>query len=200
MKYELKNIKSLNTSSGVAWTASIYREDKRVGTAEDQGRGGSVDVFGLSVEQQNELLGWTYFMAKGSGLWMDNDMYRTINYVTPINADTPTAEIMEIGWDVELAIAYLLEVVELNKIAKKNLLFRVPNNSDPVEGDFDWDTYKSRIDLRTHKSEDVFNELVEISQKYGSKTQLWDFRVKKWIGIEEVIDSFAQLGLKRVGA
>lgn len=198
MKYELKNVKSLQTSTGVAWNASIYCEGTRIGTVEQDGRGGSCDVFGLSVEQHNDLLAWTYFMVKGSGLWMDNDRYQVINYITPIDTETPTAQLMEIGWDMELAISYLVEVSDLNKKAKRHLCFRVPNGSDSIEGDFDFDEYQSTLDLRKANSEHVFDRILLIHQKYGSKTQLWDFRVCKWLAIDEVIDSFAKLGLRRV--
>ena len=40
----LKNMKSMPSRDGVHWTATIYEGTKKVGTVEDEGRGGMVDV------------------------------------------------------------------------------------------------------------------------------------------------------------
>ena len=39
-EYTVKNVKTLETSDGVAFTATVYRDGKRIGTAENSGTGG----------------------------------------------------------------------------------------------------------------------------------------------------------------
>ena len=40
MNYEIKNLKTLNTHDGLAFTLTLYKNGKRIGTAENAGRGG----------------------------------------------------------------------------------------------------------------------------------------------------------------
>lgn len=113
MTYEIRNYRSL--SSG-AYTASLWKDGKRVATIEDDGRGGEPNVYPTSRTAPmwaarevllNELTAW----AKESlPEW----------YLTS-HGTFPTA--LTANW--ELGIGYLTESAELNRIGKgKKVILR----------------------------------------------------------------------------
>jgi hypothetical protein len=113
--FTIKNFKSL--SSG-AYTATLYRKGKRVGTIEDDGRGGQPrlepnwDQAGPKKywEQRNELTAELNEWAKTViPVW-----YLT-SHGTYEPAGTP---------DWEAAIGFLTDCAEYNKLSKKGWLIR----------------------------------------------------------------------------
>lgn len=53
--YEMKNMKSHNTWDGVAWTATIYKDGKKIGSAQQDGNGGMTMTYFESRELSQEF-------------------------------------------------------------------------------------------------------------------------------------------------
>ena len=53
--YELKNVRGHNTLDGYAWTATIYRDGKKVGFAEQSGTGGMTMTHFVSNDERVEF-------------------------------------------------------------------------------------------------------------------------------------------------
>jgi hypothetical protein len=117
MEFTLKNVKTLNTYDGVAFTASIYRDGVRVGTAENSGTGGPNMINALTLHWKDtealiaELDEW--LKTHCAGHW-------TAEYVN------------DAGVRGDLAIDLLFErgeeARELRKRGKKNIIFRLPED------------------------------------------------------------------------
>jgi hypothetical protein len=110
MKYELKALKTLNTSDGVAWTASLYKDGKRIATVENKGDGGSTWAYGLSSAESVELTSWTRENCAGS--WVAEFI------------NEPTSS------DIELSLDFLYDIAINNKEARKSLVIRVRKGRD----------------------------------------------------------------------
>lgn len=182
MSYQLKNIKTLNTSNGVAWTASVYRDGKRIGTAEDRGDGGMATTFGISYTEEQALVAWVVAQVQGSGLWMEE--YATdIRTVRSAGTDEIT---YEPRLDIEMALAYLLEVADLDKKSRNCIVFRVSRGTDPRMGE-QYDTY-------TMKSTDTGRiggrEIMYLSSKYPT-AQLWNYKTHQWTAINATVGASA---------
>lgn len=105
MTYTIKNYRTL--SSG-AYTASLYKDGKRVATIEDDGHGGEPNVYPTSTTAPlwaareavlNELTAWAQSNVPE---W----------YTTTFG----THRAMIPNW--ELAVGYLIEQIEYNRLAK----------------------------------------------------------------------------------
>lgn len=174
MKYQLKNIKTLNTSNGVAWTATVYKDGKRIGTAEDRGDGGSSSLYITNYAEELELVEWARTTVQGSGLWMDE--FATM----PIDIHHVGGAVTEgYRFDTEMALAYLMEVADLDKKSKKNLVFRVAKTA--TDGALDnYDTYIARHFDNRDKS------VSYVSQKYPT-AQIWDVDSHTWQSVQTLV-------------
>lgn len=199
MKYELKNIKTLNTSDGVAWTATVYKDGKRIGTAEDRGDGGSARLYVSDRAEEVSLVEWAREEADGSGLWMEEYTKRTIK-VHHVGGDKDGTQGYEPQFDVEMALAYLMEVADLNKKAKSAIVFRVSKGVDPRIGE-EYNTYTLKND-RPWSHESVANyasALMYIEGKYPT-AQMWDVATASWSSVSEIIDHVRPALTPKVGA
>lgn len=183
MSYQLKNIKTLNTSNGVAWTASVYRDGKRIGTAEDRGDGGMATTFGISYQDEQALVAWVVEQVQGSGLWMEE--YATdIRTVHSAGTDVVT---YEPRLDLEMALAYLMEVADLDKKSRNCIVFRVSRGTDPQMGE-QYDTYTMKsIALHGRIGS---REIMYLSSKYPT-AQLWNHKTHRWTAINAIVGASA---------
>ena len=170
MQYELKNIKTLNTSNGIAWTASVYKDGKRIGSAEDRGDGGSSSLYITTYAEEQALVEWARTAVQGSGLWMEE--FSTM----PIDIHHVGGAVTQgYRFDTELALAYLMEIADLDKKSKKNLVFRVAKTS--TDGALDnYDIYIARHFDNRDKS------VLYVSQKYPT-AQIWDVDAHAWTSV-----------------
>ena len=198
MKYELKNIKTLNTHEGMAWTASVYMDGKRIGTAEDRGDGGSSWLYLDNRTEEDALVAWCAEACKNSGLWMAEYAlkYQTVHHV---GGEKNGEKTWEMAFDTEMALAYLLEVADLDKKAKKYIIFRVSKGIDPRIGE-QYDTYTlSGQSMATATPSSVAQSLVYITGKYAT-AQVWDFRDHAWIDASAMLDTMREYLPAQVGA
>lgn len=64
--YEVKELKQLEGSRGVSFTANIYLNNKKIGTVENKGVGGATDLMlDKGTYPQFEKVGGDYFKGKG---------------------------------------------------------------------------------------------------------------------------------------
>ncbi|WP_323016436.1 hypothetical protein [Castellaniella sp.] len=56
--YRLKNLKSCNGSDGLAWSATLYKDGRKLGEVRDGGHGGPVE-FNLSASDLNALTAYS---------------------------------------------------------------------------------------------------------------------------------------------
>jgi hypothetical protein len=125
-------IKSLKTLASGAYTATLYRDNKRIATLEDDGRGGQVRMWSTAKDAtwretealQDELTAWS----------KDNlpDWYLTSWGAYPR---------LEPDW--ELAVGFLTEAAEINKSARKGRIVRKADgtewvNATPKPGEHIW--------------------------------------------------------------
>lgn len=178
MSYQLKNIKTLNTSNGVAWTASVYRDGKRIGTAEDRGDGGCTYTYNISHADEVALIAWVAEQVQGSGLWMEQ--YATdIRTVRCAGTDEVT---YEPRLDMEMALAYLMEIADLDKKSRTSIVFRVSRGIDPQIGE-DYDTYT----LKSTTGVTVGGrEIMYISSKYPT-AQIWQPAQHRWTSLNSLV-------------
>jgi hypothetical protein len=116
--YEIKN---LNTLSSGAYTATLYRDNKRIATLEDDGRGGQVRMWATAKDAtwretevlQVELTAWSKTNLPD---W----------YLTSWGA----YDRLDPDW--ELAVGYLTEAAEINKATKGGRL-KIVRKSDGTE-------------------------------------------------------------------
>lgn len=94
--YEIKNFKSLETQDGQAWNCTLYRDGKKIGTAEQGGHGGP-DRFWF--DDRNEE---AKFIA-ASREWIRSEGRKTGGYGDP-----------------EEFIQHLIDQFEYQKVAKRN--------------------------------------------------------------------------------
>lgn len=106
--YQFKNLKTLNAREGIAYTATIYRDGKRVGTAEDLGDGGAAWVYWDDKAESDAFCAWT--LEHAEGFWIDEF----------VNREEPGCEHNE-----ELGLNLLFETYDLVRLSKKNLVFRL---------------------------------------------------------------------------
>lgn len=117
--YTVKNVKTLNTSDGYAFTATLYKDGKKVGTLEQGGHGGSTDVQmdGATWADREPMLAefaaWTRENCEGS--WIAEFVGGTV-------ADS------ELGADM-LVERFLLNR-DLNRASKTKIVFRLPEDGD----------------------------------------------------------------------
>lgn len=198
MKYELKNIKTLNTHEGMAWTATVYKDGKRIGTAEDRGDGGSTWLYVSNYAEELELTAWCAEASKNSGLWMAEyaNKYGTVHHV---GGEKDGEQTWEMSFSTEMALAYLLEVADLDKKAKKNIIFRVPTGITEFIGQ-KYDTYVLKgQSMATATPSSVAQALVYITGKYAT-AQVWDFRDHAWIDASAMLDTMRDYLPAQVGA
>lgn len=198
MKYELKNIKTLNTHEGMAWTATVYKDGKRIGTAEDRGDGGSTWLYVSNYAEELELTAWCAEASKNSGLWMAEYAlkYQTVHHV---GGEKNGEKTWEMAFSTEMALAYLLEVADLDKKAKKYLVFRVPTGITEFIGQ-EYDTYVLKgQSMATATPSSVAQALVYITGKYAT-AQVWDFRDHAWIDASAMLDTMRDYLPAQVGA
>lgn len=198
MKYELKNIKTLNTHEGMAWTATVYKDGKRIGTAEDRGDGGSTWLYVSNYAEELELTAWCAEASKNSGLWMAEYAlkYQTVHHV---GGEKNGEKTWEMAFSTEMALAYLLEVADLDKKAKKYLVFRVPTGITEFIGQ-EYDTYQMKnLSMAVATPRDIASALVFITKKY-TNAQVWDFRDHAWIDASAMLDTMRDYLPAQVGA
>lgn len=198
MKYQLKNIKTLNTHEGMAWTATVYKDGKRIGTAEDRGDGGSTWLYVSNYAEELELTAWCAEASKNSGLWMAEyaNKYGTVHHV---GGEKDGEQTWEMSFSTEMALAYLLEVADLDKKAKKNIIFRVPTGITEFIGQ-EYDTYTlTGQSMATATPSSVAQALVYITGKYAT-AQVWDFRDHAWIDASAMLDTMRDYIPAQVGA
>lgn len=199
MKYELKNIKTLNTSEGMAWTATVYKDGKRIGTAEDRGDGGCSFLYVSNYAEELELVAWCAEASKNSGLWMGvyANKYSNVHHV---GGEKDGEQTWEMSFSTEMALAYLLEVADLNKKAKKNIIFRVPNGNDPLTSVSEHDTYVlTGQSMAQATPSSVAQALAYITGKY-SNADVWDFKDVAWIPASKMLDAMRDYLPAKVGA
>lgn len=108
-QYNIKNIKTLRTSNGVALTANLYDGKTFVASIEDRGDGGSLWIYwDLDRElHQHQIQQW----------WKQNcEGHWTAGYTESDNI-------------LEHAMELLIEHAQLNKDVKKNIVFRSGENT-----------------------------------------------------------------------
>jgi hypothetical protein len=199
MKYELKNIKTLNTHDGVAWTATVYKDGKRIGTAEDRGDGGSTWLYLDNRAEEDALVAWCAEASKNSGMWMAQYATETIK-THHVGGEKDGTATFELRFNDEMALAYLMEVADLDKRAKKNIIFRVPNGNDPLTHVDTHDTYRlSGQSMATATPPSIAQALVYITSKH-SNAEVWDFRDHAWISASAMLEDMRGYLPVQVGA
>jgi hypothetical protein len=199
MKYELKNIKTLNTHEGQAWTASVYKDGKRIGTAEDRGDGGSSWLYLDNRADEDALVAWCAEASKNSGLWMAQYATETIK-THHIGGEKNGTETYELRFNTEMALAYLMEISDLDKRAKKDIIFRVPNNNDPLTCVDTHDTYRlSGQSMATATPASVASALVYITNKF-SNAEVWQSHEHRWLSASEMLKDVRAYLPAQVGA
>jgi hypothetical protein len=198
MKYELKNIKTLNTHDGVAWTASVYRDGKRIGTAEDRGDGGSTWLYLDNRADEADLVAWCAEASKNSGLWMAQYATETIK-THHVGGEQNGTATYELRFNDEMALAYLMEVSDLDKRAKKNIVFRTPRVIPHTSVDT-YDTYTlSGRSMATETPASVSAALVYITNKF-SNAEVWHSREHMWVSASEMLKDVRAYVPVQVGA
>lgn len=198
MKYELKNIKTLNTHEGMAWTATVYRDGKRIGTAEDRGDGGSTWLYVSNYAEELELTAWCAEACKNSGLWMAEYAlkYQTVHHV---GGEKNGEKTWEMAFSTEMALAYLLEVADLDKKAKKHIIFRVPTGITEFIGQ-KYDTYTlSGQSMATATPASVASALVYITNKFDN-AEVWHSHTHSWLSASEMLKDVRAYLPAQVGA
>lgn len=198
MKYELKNIKTLNTSNGVAWTATVYKDGKRIGTAEDRGDGGSAWLYVKNYAEELELTAWCAEACKNSGLWMAEyaNKYGTVHHV---GGEKDGEQTWEMSFNTEMALAYLMEVYELDKKAKKYMVFRVSRGIDPRIGEQFAEFQMKGLSMAVARPSDIASALAYIVKKYPT-AQVWDFRDHAYSDASAMLDAMRDYLPSKVGA
>jgi len=198
MKYELKNIKTLNTHDGVAWTASVYRDGKRIGTAEDRGDGGSSWLYLDNRADEADLVAWCAEASKNSGLWMAQYATETIK-THHVGGEQNGTATYELRFNDEMALAYLMEVSDLDKRAKKNIVFRTPRVIPHTSVDT-YDTYTlSGQSMATDTPASVSAALVYITNKF-SNAEVWHSREHMWVSASDMLKDVRAYVPVQVGA
>lgn len=198
MKYELKNIKTLNTHEGMAWTASVYMDGKRIGTAEDRGDGGSSWLYLDNRADEDALIAWCAEACKNSGLWMAKYAlkYQTVHHV---GGEKNGEQTWEMAFSTEMALAYLLEVADLDKKAKKHIIFRVPTGITEFIGQ-EYDTYTlSGQSMATETPASVASALKYITHKF-SNAEVWHSSEHSWLSAAEMLEDVRAYLPAQVGA
>lgn len=117
--YTVKNVKTLNTYDGYAYTATLYKDGKKVGTLEQGGHGGSTDVQmdGSTWADREPMLAefaaWTRENCADS--WIKD-------FVGGTSADS------ELGADM-LVERFLLNR-DLARASKTKIVFRLPEDGE----------------------------------------------------------------------
>lgn len=198
MKYELKNIKTLMTSDGMAWTATVYKDGKRIGTAEDRGDGGCSWLYVSDRAEEDALVAWCAEASVPSGLWMAEYATKTIK-THHVGGEKDGTETFELRFNTEMALAYLIEVADLDKKAKKNLVFRVPNGNDPRTGT-EHDVYVLKgVSMATATPTSIADAVMHIATKYND-VQVWDFKDHAWVSADTMLQENLRPYLSEVGA
>lgn len=187
MKYELRNIKTLSTSDGIAWTASVYKDGKRIGRAEDRGDGGAPYVWLIQSDLES-FVEWAREAVDGSGLWMEQFVKNTIK-TDYVGGEKDGTSSYEPQFDIEMAIAYLMEIADLDKKAKKNMIFRVPNGKDPRDTALTHDVYQMKdVSMATATPRDIASALLYLTKAHNN-AQVWDFRDHAWTDVMWMLDT-----------
>lgn len=198
MKYELKNIKTLNTHEGMAWTATVYKDGKRIGTAEDRGDGGSSWLYLDNRTEEDALVAWCAEACKNSGLWMAEYAlkYQTVHHV---GGEKNGEKTWEMAFSTEMALSYLLEVADLDKKAKKHIIFRVSKGIDSRIGE-QYDTYTlSGQSMATETPASVASALEYITHKF-SNAEVWHSHTHSWLSASEMLKDVRAYLPAQVGA
>jgi hypothetical protein len=198
MKYELKNIKTLNTHEGQAWTASVYKDGKRIGTAEDRGDGGSSWLYLDNRADEDAFVAWCAEASKNSGLWMAQYATETIK-THHIGGEKNGTETYELRFNTEMALAYLMEISDLDKRAKKDIIFRTPRVIPHTSVDT-YDTYRlSGQSMATATPASVASALVYITNKF-SNAEVWQSHEHRWLSASEMLKDVRAYLPAQVGA
>jgi len=115
--YVLRNLKVLETAGGVTLTANLYRDTLKVGTVEDDGRGGGNWVRFFCRSEGNQFASWvaslgTYTLALGA---------QTLTL--PHNTESATELLIQ-------AAEAALEVRKLDRAAQTNLIYRLAEDGE----------------------------------------------------------------------
>ena len=102
--YEIKALKSLRTSDGIAYTANLYCDGKKVGSVENQGTGGPTNVW------WNDQRGGVSAMREAFTAWAQ----------VTLGDDT----------DEESGVESLITWYENDKASKKEIIFK--KEADPA--------------------------------------------------------------------
>lgn len=142
-QYHIKNMKALVTSSGVALTANLYYGKTFLANVEDRGDGGAVLVrWDVDGRRHLDMI-QHWWKQNCQGHW--------------------TARFMNDGDCTEMAIELLIEHAQLNKDAKKNIVFR--------SGE---ETYK-----RLNSNLSDLSTMMRILHDYPD-AQCWNIETQKW--------------------
>jgi hypothetical protein len=157
MKTLRYQIKALRTLKSGAYTASLYCDGKKVADVEDEGRGGSPRVY--------------YADGKAYG-----EGYEALT--TWFEATCPewhwSHEFIAGGQIEELAIAFLIDVAEWNRLAKKGnvLVFRKPGCSD-IEHYVAEETYTQPVKVG------LVGAQIAAARLEG--LQVWEYGEQRWV-------------------
>ena len=167
-KYEIKNYKSLKTRDGIAWTSSLYRDNKKVADLEDQGNGGSISIMWVDGHWTNKA------ESKMLNEWFLNncDWHWTSKF---INSEYSDAD--------ELAINLLDDIRENNKKAKNRIIFRTSNVVETDERGMVIQIPEYTMAKTTIADA---NALYYIVNKYPN-SQVWDSSVQRYVNTGELL-------------
>lgn len=154
LRYQIKALHALKSG---AYTASLYCDGKKVADVEDDGRGGSPRVY------------WLDGKAYANGSAYDE----FVTWFADVVPEWHWSWTFIAGGQVEeLGIAFLIDVAEWNRLAKKGnvLVFRKPGTSDPYAPE---QTYTQPIQVG-HVGEQIAAARLE-------GLQVWEYGEQRWV-------------------
>jgi hypothetical protein len=93
-----------------------------------------------------------------------------------------------------------MEISDLDKRAKKDIIFRVPNNNDPLTCVDTHDTYRlSGQSMATATPASVASALVYITNKF-SNAEVWQSHEHRWLSASEMLKDVRAYLPAQVGA
>jgi len=117
-----------------------------------------------------------------------------------IGGEKNGTETYELRFNTEMALAYLMEISDLDKRAKKDIIFRVPNGKDPLTCVDTHDTYRlSGQSMATATPASVASALVYITNKF-SNAEVWQSHEHRWLSASEMLKDVRAYLPAQVGA
>jgi hypothetical protein len=105
----------------------------------------------------------------------------------------------ELRFNTEMALAYLMEISDLDKRAKKDIIFRTPRVIPHTSVDT-YDTYRlSGQSMATATPASVASALVYITNKF-SNAEVWHSRDHRWLSASEMLQDVRAYLPAQVGA